>query len=148
MSNETTDDLVANLYDLFSYREELFTESTGLILDNIKPALNGIIQYIGVSPDKSEWESVDLMGEVVIFRLRVNTDKRESVTNNLLYRVVTVGLPLELVATATDEETIKMFLQTVEEAKKYSPEEMESEELTDESVADAVEERKTKKVLH
>lgn len=155
MSEEQNKDFVAELHDLFVYRDELYNETTALILQNIQPTLLGIVSYIKVPADKTEWESVELIGDVVVFRLKVLTDKRESVTNNMLYRIVTIGLPLDLVASATDGELVKMFLQNVENIKKHPNDNTGSVELSDEdfdnsmeSLEEAIAERKTKKVLH
>lgn len=134
---------MAKIAKLIAQREQEYIEATDLIFMALDHVLEGIIEYVGQSPEDFSWDGVSISRDLVIINARTaimddvatvlnkkTGEVMEMPTVNAngerLQRSLTIGIPIEIAEDGTAKDIIE-FLREMD-AENHNEELIEEQE--------------------
>lgn len=106
----STDDFAMSIIDALSKRNFVFQRATNAIAKKIDFVFEAIIEYLEQNAMEVEWESIDISNDLLVV-----VAKLPGKTN---HRVLSVGVPLDVVQQQSKDKVIEFFVSTEKERKQ------------------------------
>jgi proline dehydrogenase len=101
-----TDEFVTEIVDAINKRNFVHQRATSGIAKKIDFVFEAIIEYLEQNAHEMEWESIDLSNELLVI-----VAKMPSLQQDKKHRVLTVGIPIEVIKQQSKEKILEFFKQ-------------------------------------